>query len=82
MVASMCENDVATLALLLASWRTLLDGRCSAAVAHDRICRKIEEMRPHRSYVKAFTAMRARLFRQQIAAAEIKLQSCGGAYAM
>lgn len=81
-VQSMAECDVATTAMLFASWRTLLDDRCPVDTAHDRICRKVEELRPGRDYVYAFTNKREQLFRRQIAAAEFKLQSCGGAYSM
>lgn len=82
MVASMAECDVATTCLIYASWRNLLDGRCPVDTVHDRICRKVEELRPGRDYTYAFTAKRQQLFRRQIAAAEIKLQSVGGTYAM
>ena len=75
MVQSMAECDVATTALLYASWRTLLDGRCPVDTAHDRICRKIEEFRPYRDYTYAFTAKRKDIFRRKIAAEELKLQS-------
>lgn len=80
-VEEMCESDVATLSLLFASWRGLLDAGCAVDTAHDRICRKIEELRPDRGYTPAFTAKRLAMFRRKQAAAELKLQSCGGSYA-
>lgn len=80
-IKCLAECDVITTALLFASWRTLLDGRCPVDTAHDRIYRKVEELRPQRDYTHAFTAKRAALFERQIIAAEGKLETCGGAYA-
>lgn len=80
-VQTMCECDVITAAQLFATWRTLLDGHCPVDTAHNRICRKVEELRPHRGYTHAFTAKRAALFERRIIAAKAKLETCSGAYA-
>lgn len=69
-VQEMCEVDVITTALLYASWSTLIDGRCPMSTVHDRIYRKVEELRAGRSYIPTFTTKRMQLFHALISDAE------------
>lgn len=73
-VQEMCEVDVITTALLYASWCTLIDGRCSVSTVHDRIYRKVEELRAGRAYIPTLTAKRQQLYAALIADAETRLE--------
>lgn len=74
-VQEMCEVDVITTALLYASWCTLIDGRCSVSIVHDRIYRKVEELRVGRAYVPTLTEKRQQLYAALIADAETRLEN-------
>lgn len=58
LVAEVVEGDVITTAMLLGSWRRLLDSKGSLFGCHDRIVRRVTEMRPDRSYVAELEAWR------------------------
>jgi 3'-5' exonuclease len=58
LVAEAVEGDVITTAMLLGSWRRLIDPRGSLFGCHDRIVRRTIEMRPNRSYVADLEAWR------------------------
>lgn len=66
LVQEVCEGDVITLALLLARWRKLLDGRADIDVVEDRILRSIEQLREGRSYIPALQARRAASFARRV----------------
>ena len=66
LVQEVCEGDVITLALLLARWRKLLDGRADIDVVEDRILRSIEQLREGRGYISALQARRAANFAKRV----------------
>ena len=68
-VASACEVDVISTALLLARWRRLTDPRAEAEAVEDRILRRVIEQRPDRGYITALQAHRDRRFAEQYAKA-------------
>lgn len=59
LVAEAVESDVITTAMLLGSWRRLVDPKGSLFGCHDRIVRRVIEMRPDRSYVADLEEWRA-----------------------
>lgn len=64
-VQSACEVDTLTIALLLARWRRLTDGRAEADAVEDRILRRVIELRAGRGYIPALEAHRQRWFAAQ-----------------
>lgn len=68
-VQEMCEVDVITTALLLACWKKLVDDKAQVGVAHDRILRRIEEIRSNRTYVGTLAVWRRERFAKQFAIA-------------
>lgn len=64
-VEEMCEADCVTTALLFARWRRSSGGP-SADIVEDRICRKIEEFCPGRSYTPALKARRAEIHERRV----------------
>jgi len=66
LVQEVCEGDVITLALLLARWRKLLDGRADIDVVEDRILRRIEQLREGRGYIPALQARRKTSFAKRV----------------
>ncbi|MFD1105651.1 hypothetical protein [Sphingobium olei] len=66
LVQEVCEGDVITLALLLARWRKLLDGRADIDVVEDRILRSIEQLREGRGYIPALQARRRASFAKRV----------------
>lgn len=65
-VQEACESDVVSTALLLARWRTLLDGRADVAVVEDRIMRRVVECRQGRSYLAELQSRRDEHFRKRL----------------
>lgn len=76
-IEEICEADVITTAFLFASWKTLLDPGVAAWSVHDFICRKVQEIKPERSYIATLVAMRRRLYDQQMREAKEKLGVIG-----
>jgi 3'-5' exonuclease len=75
-IEEVVESDVITTSMLFASWRALLTGGAVWSV-HDQICRKVQELRPERSYLETLQAMRRRLYDQQMRDAKAKLDVIG-----
>lgn len=61
-VEEMCEMDVISTSLLFCNWKKLVEGRCDVWIAHDRILREVERIRPNRSYIPELAAERRALF--------------------
>lgn len=68
-VKEMCEVDVITTCLLLACWKKLVDDKAPVGIAHDRILRRVEEIRSDRTYSATLSAWRKDRFAEQLAAA-------------
>ena len=68
-VASACEIDVISTALLLVRWRRLTDARAEADAVEDRILRQVIEKRTGRDYIIALEAHRSRRFAAKVAQA-------------
>lgn len=76
-VESICEGDVIATAFLFASWKGLVDGRVPVWTVHDRICSRVQELRPERSYIKCLVAVRGRLYDEQMQQAKSRLDVIG-----
>lgn len=76
-IESVCEGDVIATAFLFASWKGLVDGRVPVWTVHDRICSRVQELRPERSYIKCLLATRGRLYDEQMCAAKRRIEVNG-----
>jgi hypothetical protein len=76
-IEEVCESDCITTAFLFASWKGLIDGRVPVWTVHDRICGKVQELRPNRSYIKCLVATRGRLYDDQMRQAKARLGVIG-----
>jgi 3'-5' exonuclease len=74
-VQEMCEVDVITTALLLASWKKLVDEKAEVHVAHDRILRRVDDLRGYRTYAATLSAWRKERFARQFAIAANDLET-------
>jgi hypothetical protein len=72
-----CEADCIATSFLFASWKGLIDGRVPVWTVHDRICCKLQELRPERSYIKCLVATRGRLYNDQMRQAKARLDVIG-----
>lgn len=76
-VEAICEADVIATSFLFASWKGLLDSRVPVWTVHDRICSRVQELRPDRAYIKCLMATRSRLYEEQVLQAKSRLDVIG-----